>query len=142
MGKKKFSWGSIKAKGKSWLNKAKKKGKSWLTKGKSWLNKAKKGSGKSLYGKRRGSGSGSGGSGFKKRKGGIAWTIPSSSGSGSGGSGVGGVIKKRKGGVAWTIPKDDEEEELDFGGARSRIRSSSRKLYGKRRGSGSGSGKK
>merc|ERR1712072_1615601 len=99
-GKKKFSWGSIKAKGKSWLNK-----------GKSWLNKAKKGSGKSLYGKRRGSGSG--GSGFKKRKGGIAWTIPSSSGSGSGGSGVGGVIKKRKGGMAWTIPKDDEEEELE-----------------------------
>merc|ERR1712080_494910 len=52
------------------------------------------------------SGSGSGGGGFKKRKGGIGWTIPSSSGSGSGGSGGGGVIKKRKGGVAWTIPKD------------------------------------
>merc|ERR1711959_649879 len=100
-------------------------------------HRAKKGSGKSLYGKRRGSGSGSTGSGFKRRPGGIAWTIPSSSGSGStgsgvkrrpggiawtipsssgsgsGGSGVGGVIKKRKGGMAWTIPKDDEEEELE-----------------------------
>merc|ERR1712093_557444 len=136
--KKKFSWGSIKAKGKSWLNKAK-------TKGKSWLHKAKKGgavacpkvgklpaaSAKTTCAKAgcnysedksnpfktvrtcsRGSGSGSG-SGFNKRKGGIAWTIPSSSGSGSGGSGVGGVIKKRKGGMAWTIPKDDEEEELE-----------------------------
>merc|ERR1711959_648614 len=41
MGKKNFSWGSIKARGKSWLNKAKTKGKSWLTKGKRWLNKAK-----------------------------------------------------------------------------------------------------
>merc|ERR1739848_107926 len=89
-----------------------------MGKGKSWLNKAKvarkvKGSGKSLYGKRRGGGSGSGGSGFKKRKGGIAWTIPSSSGSGGSGSGVGGVIKKTKGGMAWTIPKDDEEEYLE-----------------------------
>merc|ERR1712167_279150 len=107
-----------KAKGKSWFKKVPHKKGSWgkiKTKGKSWLNKAKvarkvKGSGKSLYGKRRGGGSGSGGSGFKKRKGGVAWTIPSSSGSGSGGSGVGGVIKKTKGGMAWTIPGDDEEE--------------------------------
>merc|ERR1712072_544901 len=109
--KKKFSWGSIKAKGKSWLNKAK-------TKGKSWLNKAKKGgavtcpkvgklpaaSAKTTCAKA--------GCNYSEDKSNPFKTVRTCS-RGSG-SGSGSVIKKRKGGMAWTIPKDDEEEEEEL----------------------------